>query len=254
MAVAGLLSACKKDKTSASEQTVPAATGLRLVHSSYVSNATPVDLYVDDAKLTASGAISFFNASGYFPLTAGSRKISARTTAGVVVADTIINIVDGKQYSFFIKDRSWVDPVTTVVSTLKTGLAGIVDNSTSAPLDGMAKVRFVNTSSLPLNASLAQLTFVQIKPADSVPATVTITQTLSGLLVGSEYASFPAGQITIRTYGATSSGAVLDPTYNVEITTTLEAGKLYTLFAVSTPYTIKTLTKAPYAVKLLTNN
>jgi len=248
-----LASSCKKDKTSA-QANVTAATGLRLVHSSYISNTTPVDLYVDDVKLTSSGAVAFSNASSYYPLTSGSKKISAKTNTGTVLADTTINIMDGTQYSFFIKDRLWTNTVTTVTAPLKTGLIAVADNNTSVPDAGTAKVRFVNMSSQPLNSSLGLLTFLQINPAGGTTATTTLTQTLGLNVFSSTYASFTAGSVTFRVYGATSAAALLDPVNTADLTATLEAGKLYTLYAVSTQYTVKTPTKSPLALKLVVNN
>ncbi|GAB3912717.1 DUF4397 domain-containing protein [Mucilaginibacter boryungensis] len=247
-----LAPACKKDKTT-NQGNVTAATSLRLVHSSYNNNATPADLYVDDVKLTTGGAVAFSNASSYYPLTNGSRKISAKTNTGAVLADTTLNIADGIQYSFFIKDRLWTN-ATNITTTLKTGLIAVADNNTTAPDAGTAKVRFVNMSSQPLNAPLGLLTFLQVNTVGSTAATTTLTQALGLKLFSSDYASLPASSVTFRVYGATSAAALLDPVNTVDLTASLEAGKLYTLYAVSTQYTVKTATKSPLALKLVANN
>jgi hypothetical protein len=243
-----LITSCKKDDDTPAEDFIKAQTSLRLIHSSYISSASAVDLYVDDVKLNTSAAVQFSNPTSYFPLSSGSRKISVKSAGGFVVADTIINIRDGQQYSLFIKDRSSITEGTLAVVVLKTHLVPVVDNSTSAPAAGKAKVRFVNMSSQPLNSTQSPMTYYIVNPAGSPTATTVITQALGGdsRTFGSEYSSFDAGQITFRAQSVSPS--------IVDLTTTLEAGKLYTIYTVSTEHTVRTPTKSPISLKVLVNN
>jgi hypothetical protein len=241
-----LLSSCEKDAPE--EELIKAQTSLRLVHSSYNSRASAADLYVDDVKLNTSAALQYLNSTSYFPIASGSRKISVKHAGGTMVADTTINIGEGKQYSLFIKDRSYVTEGTLETVPLNTHITAVVDNSTSAPAEGKAKVRFVNMSSMPLNTVNNHMTFLTVNPAGSSAPTTVITQTLGLDLrtFASEYSSYDAGQITFRAQSV--SPAIVD------LTTTLEAGKLYTLYVVSTEFTVKTPTKSPIALKIIPNN
>lgn len=247
MAAALLLPSCEKDEDTPKEELIKAQTSLRFLHSSYKFNTSPVDLYVDDVKLNTSGALQFSNSTTYFPVASGSKKISVKHAGGTIVADTTINIADGKQYSLFIKDRSFVAEGTLEIVPLNTHVVAVVDNSTSAPAEGKAKVRFVNMDSMPLNSINGHMTFLTVNPAGSSAPTTVITQTLGQDLrtFGSEYSSFDAGQITFRAQSVSPSIA--------DLTTTLEAGKLYTLYVVSTGEIVKTPTKSPILLKIIAN-
>ncbi len=248
-------SSCKKDKGEVVEDKVQAQTSIRLVHGSYLSNATPADLYVDDVKLTTA-AITFTAASAYYPTASGARKIVAKNATGTVLADTTINIAEGNQYSFFIKDRSWISAGATALKLLKTGLIPVIDNHTAPPVQGMAKVKFVNSNSQALNSFLGSLTFLLVNPGANAGTATTITQSLGigNDTIVSEYSSFQAGEITFRVHGATTIFAVLDPIYTTDLIATLEAGKLYTIYATSTPFTIKTTTKSPLQLNIIATN
>ncbi len=247
-----LTTSCKKEKDQPEEDRVQAQTSIRLVHGSYLSNAIPADLYLDDVKLTTS-AVAFSNASVYYPATSGSRKIVAKNAAGTVLADTIINIADGSQYSFFIKDRSWLNEGT--VKRFKTGLIPVVDNNTAPPIAGMAKVRFVNANSQPLNVLLGSLTFLLVNPGVNGETTTTITQSLgySYNPMESEFSNFNAGETKFRVHGATSSN-LFDPIYKTDLTATLEPGKLYTVYATSTEFTVNTTSKSPLKLTIVASN
>lgn len=248
-AMASIVTSCKKDDEAPVEDLIKASTSLRLVHSSYRSSASAVDLFVDDAKLNASTPLQFSNSSNYFPMSSGSRKITVKSVSGTTLADTVINIGDGKQYSLFIKDRSWLtEGAAPTVVPMNTHLIAVVDNSTSAPSSGKAKVRFVNMDSMPLNTTNGWMTYLTINPLGSPTPSTVITQNLGQDLrtFGSEYSSFDAGQITFRAQSISPS--------IVDLTTTLEAGKLYTLYVTSTEHLIRTPTKSPISLRILVNN
>ncbi|ACU02570.1 DUF4397 domain-containing protein [Pedobacter heparinus] len=246
LAIASSVISCKKEKDAGEEQ-IKAATSIRLVHSSFLTSTSTADLFVDDVKLNSGGAITFSGASAYFPATAGSRKIVVKNAAGVSLADTVLTISDGRQYSLFLKDRSWADAVTQIVSPLKSGLIPVIDNNTGIPAKGKAKIRFVNMSSQPLNSLAAQITFSRLDKVGSTTVSTTLTQTLGAdaLTFSSDYTTEEAGEITIRALGANSN--------TVDLTTTLEADKLYTFYVVSTQYTVKTPTKSPISLIVVQN-
>lgn len=248
IAIAILITSCKKDKEEPGEDTIKAATSLRLVHSSYQSSlSSTVDLYVDDVKLNTDGPIAFPAASGYFPAVSGSRKIVVKDASGTSIADTVINIVEGNQYSLFVKDRSYVDETSLVVIPLKNGLIPVTDNNTSAPAAGKAKVRFVNTSSQPINSTAGRITFSRLTVSGNTTFVTPITQTLGldNTIFSSDYSTEDAGEIRFRAAGANSNV--------IDLTATLEAGKLYTLYVVSTEFIVKTPTKSPISLIMVEN-
>jgi hypothetical protein len=255
LALVFLASSCKDDDDDA-EPLVTAATGIRLIHGAYLTATTPADLYIDDVKVTTSGTIMFPNASAYYPLATGSRKLVAKSATGTILADTTLNVADGTQYSLFIRDRSFVNPTTTLVEVLKRGLVPVPDNNTTVPAAGTAKVRFVNMSSQPINAFLMVQSFLLVNPTGSVSPTTALTQ---GLGVGnavlfSDYISFPAGAVTLRVHGAVTATNFYDTTNTTDLTTTLQPGKLYTVYATSTQYTVRTPTKSPLTLNIVANN
>lgn len=247
LAIASSVISCKKDKESPGEALIKAETSIRLVHSSFLTSTATADVFVDDVKLNAGGSVSFSGASAYFPTTSGSRKIVVKDAAGVSLADTVLTILDGRQYSLFLKDRSWADPVTQAISPLKSGLIPVIENNTSAPVSGKAKIRFVNMSSQPLNSLAAHLTFSRLTKVGNTTTATTLTQLLGAdaITFSSEYTTQDAGEITIRAVGANSN--------TVDLTTTLAADKLYTFYVVSTQYTVKTPTKSPISLIVVQN-
>ncbi len=248
MAIASSITSCEKDKDEPGEDIINAATSMRLVHSSYLSSIlSTVNLYVDDVKLNTDGPIVFPGASGYFPATSGSRKIEVKDLSGASIADTLINIVEGKQYSLFIKDRSWIDETSLIVTPLKSGLIAVTDNNTIAPVAGKAKVRFVNASSQPINSTVGRITFSRLTVLGNTTFVTPITQTLGldNTTFSSDYSTEDAGLVSFRAASANSNV--------IDLTTTLEAGKLYTLYVVSTEFTVKTPTKSPISLIMLEN-
>lgn len=245
-----LFSSCKDKNEEVTPDQVSAATGLRLVHSSFQNSATPVDLFIDDKKMTTA-TVAYLNTSTIYQLPSGSHKISAKTSTGTVIADTTVHISDATQYSFFIKDRTWTKE--TITTNLKTGFVAVPDNNTATPAAGMAKIRFVNASSAPLNGPTGSLSFSQVTVNGNLTTSKVITQSLglSNSRMYSEYLSVVPGTYTFRVNASTTS--VLDPTYQFETTVTLEANKLYTGFGTSTQYTVKTPSKSPVSMTVIPN-
>jgi hypothetical protein len=246
------VSSCKDDKDEVSPSNISLPTGVRLVHSSFKNSATPVDLFIDDTKATTSNTVANQAVSSVYALSAGSHKITAKTGTGTVVADTTLTIADATQYSFYIKDRAWT--TGTVTAALKTGFVAVPDNNTTAPDAGMAKIRFVNSGSGPLNGPTGSFTFSRVAFSGYTTAATVLTQSL-GTANGkmySEYVSLAAGTYTFRLNPA-SATAVIDPLIFWEVTFTLEAGKLYTGFGTSTQYTVKTPSKSPVWLTIIPN-
>lgn len=261
------ITSCKKDDE-APANVVEAPTSIRFVNSTFLRSPfspgntpdmSPIDLYVDNVKITTS-SIAFSNVSAYFPATSGSKKIEVKS-GSTLIADTVLNIIDGRRYTLFIKDRSWQYPENTTTTPptpitvvhLKRAIIPVIDNNTSAPAAGQAKVRFINMSSLPLNVFQSSITFLRVNAPGSPTPTTVLTQSLGNNILGSDFSALDAGSVTFRAHGANSS-AILDATYMTELTTTLEAGKLYTVYVMSTENVVKTITKSPILLKIVENN
>ncbi|MDQ7948541.1 MAG: DUF4397 domain-containing protein [Pedobacter sp.] len=246
------LSSCKDNDDESKPKNVTAATGMRLVHSSFKNSATPVDIFIDDTKANTSATIAYLGASPIYPLSAGSHKIVAKTNTGTVVADTTMTIADATQYSFFIKDRAWT--TGTVTAALKTGFVAVPDNNTTAPDAGMAKVRFVNASSGPLNGPTGTMNFSKVTIIGNLLTSTVITQSLGvgNSRMYSEYMMLEPGTYTFRVNPA-SPTAVIDAVNFWEINVTVEADKLYTCFATSTASTVKTPSKSPVWLTMIPN-
>lgn len=186
-------SSCKKeeDKTYAK---------VLVTHAS--PNAPGVDLLVDGAKQN-SAALTFPNNTGYLSVESGARNIKVNvsgTTTTVINAD--LNLEEGKNYSVFAVDS--VSKISAVVLT----------DDLTAPAAGKAHVRFVHLSP---NAPAVDV---------AVAATGAV---VFGNKAFKEYTAFTpldAGSynLDVRVAG-TSTVALTLPTI------TLEAGKIYTVFA-----------------------
>ncbi|HEY0768733.1 MAG TPA: hypothetical protein VGD31_00180, partial [Sphingobacteriaceae bacterium] len=72
-----IVTSCKEDKNSEPD-IVPAQTGIRLVHSSFISSTSLLDLYVDNVKVNAA-SVAFLENSAYSSLGSGSKKITVKT-------------------------------------------------------------------------------------------------------------------------------------------------------------------------------
>lgn len=230
-----LITSCKEDKNSDPE-IVPGQTGIRLVHSSFISNSSLLDLYVDDAKVNTQ-AVAYFENSAYSSLGSGNKRITVKTSTGTTIKDTTLTVKEGHQYSIFVKEwqKSESDNSTPPILTL-TQVKSIVisdDNNTGVPAAGTAKVRFVNASttgsSLYSSSSPAAI-FLKVNAPGSSTLTDFLTYNLTN--VASDFLTLNAGVITFRATVLNTLGTAI--TVNMP-ETMLQAGKLYILYVVGTP-------------------
>ena len=191
-----LISSCKKD-----EQTdIHSHANVLVTHAS--PDAPGVDLLVDDSKQNSS-ALTFPNNTGYLQVEAGNRNIKVNvsgTSTTVIEAD--LALAKDMNYSVFAVDS--VSKISAVVLT---------DDLTS-PAAGKAHVRFIHLS-------------------PNAPA-VDIAVASSGAVVFgnksfkefTDFTPLDAGtyNLDVRVAG-TSTVALVLPAI------TLEAGKIYTVFA-----------------------
>jgi hypothetical protein len=187
-----LVSSCKKEEHSHSN--------VMVVHAS--PDAPGVDLLVDDSKQN-SAALGFPSNTGYLEVESGTRNIKVNvsgTTTTVIEADLM-----------FTKDMSYsifaVDSVSTISPLVLT-------DDLTAPAAGKAHVRFVHLS-------------------PDAPAVDVAVASSGAVVFGNkafkEYTAFTpldAGNynLDVRVAGTTTVALVLP-------TITLEAGKIYTVFA-----------------------
>lgn len=226
------LISCDKDKDAASA-VIAVPTGVRLIHSSAISDASLLDLFVDDVKLN-NQSIAYSGSSAYFDATSGTKKITVKTAAGLVLKDTIINIKDGHRYSFYIKEWQLGSPTANPpISTPVKELVVADDSNTQAPDPGKAKVRFVNavtTGSSLYSSSRQAAIFLRVNPIGAVAATDFMTYNLTH--TASDFLTLNAGEITFRATVPNSMATVITVTMAA---TTLEAGKLYTVYLIGSP-------------------
>lgn len=192
-AVVFSLSSCEKEETKTFANVLVA-------HAS--PNAPGVDLLVDGAKQN-SAALTFPNNTSYLKVEAGARNIKVNVTGtSTTVINADLTLEKDKNYSVFAVDS--VSKISAIV---------LADDLT-APASGKAHVRFVHLSP---NA-----------PAVDV-AVASSGAVVFGNKAFKEYTAFTpldAGSynLDVRVAG-TSTVALVLPTI------TLEAGKIYTVFA-----------------------
>jgi len=188
-----ILPSCKKEE-------VKTYANVLVTHAS--PNAPGVDLLVD-SKVVNSAALNFPNNTGYLAVESGTRNIKVNasgTTTTVINAD--LTFEKDKNYSIFAVDS--LSKISAIVLT----------DDLTAPASGKAHVRFVHLS-------------------PNAPA-VDIAVASSGAVVFSnksfkEYTAFTpldAGSynLDVRVAGTTTVALTLP-------TITLEAGKIYTVYA-----------------------
>jgi len=194
MSSAVLFTSCKK------EEDVHEHANVMVVHAS--PDAPGVDLLVDDVKKN-SAALNFPNNTGYLELEAGTRNLKvnvAGTTTTVINAD--VPFTKDMSYSVFAVDS------VSVISAI------VLTDDLTAPAAGKAHVRFVHLS----------------PDAPAVDVAVASTgDIVFGNKAFKEYTAFTpldagAYNLDVRVAG-TSTVALVLPTI------TLEAGKIYTVFA-----------------------
>ena len=194
MSSAVLFTSCKK------EEDVHEHANVMVVHAS--PDAPGVDLLVDDVKKN-SAALNFPNNTGYLELEAGTRNLKvnvAGTTTTVINAD--VPFTKDMSYSVFAVDS------VSVISAI------VLTDDLTAPAAGKAHVRFVHLS----------------PDAPAVDVAVASTgDIVFGNKAFKEYTAFTpldagAYNLDVRVAG-TSTVALVLPTI------TLEAGKIYTVYA-----------------------
>ncbi len=185
---------CKKDE--------PAASTAKLLVTHASPDAPGVDLLVDNVKQNTTGALTFPNSTAYITLNSGARgiKVNAAGTATSVINATL-NFEKDKNYSLFAVDS--LSKISTVFLT----------DDLSAPATGKAHVRFVHLSP---NAPAVDI-------AVRGGAVVFANTTFKG---SKPFTPLDAGtyNLDVRVAG-TSTVALELPAI------TLEAGKIYTVFA-----------------------
>lgn len=191
-------SSCNKDE----ENTTPAKTlaKVMVVHAS--PNAPAVDLLVDDTKVNTTG-LGFPNNTGYLDITAGKRNIKVNPTGtmtSVIAAD--LDFTKDMNYTIFAVDS--VSKISALVLT----------DDLTAPAAGKAHVRFVHLS-------------------PDAPAVDVAVASSGAVVFGNKkfkeytnYTPLDAGDynLDVRVAGTTTVALVLPKI-------TLEAGKIYTVFA-----------------------
>jgi hypothetical protein len=194
MSSAVLFTSCKK------EEDVHEHANVMVVHAS--PDAPGVDLLVDDVKKN-SAALNFPNNTGYLELEAGTRNLKvnvAGTTTTVINAD--VPFTKDMSYSVFAVDS------VSVISAI------VLTDDLTAPAAGKAHVRFVHLS----------------PDAPAVDVAVASTgDVVFGNKAFKEYTAFTpldagAYNLDVRVAGTTTVALVLP-------TITLEAGKIYTVYA-----------------------
>lgn len=191
-----LVSSCKKDETIIEQSYA----NVLVTHTS--PDAPGVDLLVDNSKQN-SAALTYPNNTGYLKVTSGTRNIKVNVTGtSTTVIEANLALTKDMNYSIFAVDS--VSKISAVVIT----------DDLTAPAAGKAHVRFIHLS-------------------PNAPA-VDIAVASSGAVVFGnktfkEYTPFTpldAGtyNLDVRVAG-TSTVALVLPAI------TLEAGKIYTVFA-----------------------
>ncbi len=189
-----LFTSCKKDED------VHEHANVMVVHAS--PDAPGVDLLVDDVKKN-SAALNFPNNTGYLELEPGTRNLKvnvAGTSTTVINAD--VPFTKDMSYSVFAVDS------VSVISAI------VLTDDLTAPAAGKAHVRFVHLS----------------PDAPAVDVAVASSGTVVfGNKAFKEYTAFTpldagAYNLDVRVAGTTTVALVLP-------TITLEAGKIYTVFA-----------------------
>lgn len=233
------LTSCKDETVE--PEIVPGKTSIRLAHSSEISNASQLELFFDGVKVTAQ-PVAFPEVSEYLPVTDGQKTIMIKTVSGAVLKDTTIAVKEGHQYTVFAKE--WLKQNLNEVITIKTAVV-TDDNNTTIPEAGKAKVRFVNSlgSNDFVTSSLWVASFLKVNSPNPFLSEEYVTFNLSG---ASDFVTINAGAIRFK---ATSLNSVNTAVSVIMPETTIEAGKLYTLYLIGAPGTPSTM-----QLKLAANN
>ena len=248
-----ILNACSKVEPTP-EVVISVSTGLRLVHSSAISEGTKFDLYVDDVKVTGS-ALAYQQNSPYLPITEGNRKIAVKTEAGALVKDTLLNVSASRRYSIFVKEWNKTGSGSPSTPIAVKSLVIADDFNTTAAPTGKIKLRFVNAATTGNSLTAAAVIpgiFQRINPAGSSPATDVFTYNLVNL--ASDYLTLRTGPVTLS---ATAPNTADVQVFAASLPTTFESGKLYTLYLTGSPGGISsggTTISSSLALKVIENN
>lgn len=189
---------CSDDNPAA--PTTPTTARVEVVHAS--PNAPAVDLVIDNAATPAVQDLAFPDNTGYVALTAGTRNVKvnvANTTTTVIDAD--LTLTAGKAYSVFA-----IDSVSSIEAL-------VVEDNLAAPAAGKTHIRFLHLS--------------PDAPAVDVAldggAVVFSNVAFRGY---TDFTPLDAGNydLEVRVAGTVNVALDLPPL-------TLEAGKIYTVFA-----------------------
>ena len=187
-----LFSSCSKDEDLAQANVL-------VIHAS--PDAPGVDLLVDDVKQNTS-ALTYPQNTGYLKVNAGSRNLKvnvAGTTTTVINAN--VTLEQDKSYSVF------------AIDSVKKISAVVVADDLSTPAAGKAHVRFIHLSPNAPAVDIAVDGGAVVFPNTSFK-------------VGTAFTPLDAGtyDLEVRVAGTQTVALDLDPL-------TLEAGKIYTVFA-----------------------
>lgn len=197
-ASAFLLLSCNKDDSTST----PTKTFAKVLVAHASPNAPAVDILVDNSKVNSTG-LGYPNNTGYLNVESGKRNIKVNasgTLTSVITAD--IDFTKDKNYSIFAIDS------VSKISAL------VVEDDLTAPASGKAHVRFIHLS-------------------PNAPAVDVAVASSGSVVFGNkkfkEYTSFTpldAGDynLDVRVAGTSSVALVLPKI-------TLQAGKIYTIFA-----------------------
>lgn len=189
--------ACKDDD----DDPAPALTyaNMMVIHAS--PDAPGVDLLIDNVKAN-NAAINYPSNTPYFPVASGNRNVKVNVTGtSTTVIDATLPLVSGKNYSVFA-----IDSVASIDAL-------VIEDDLTTPATGKAHVRFVHLSS----------------DAPAVDVAIDGGAVVFGDYSYEEYSSFTpldAGtyDLEVRVAGTSIVALDLDPI-------TLQAGKIYTVFA-----------------------
>lgn len=196
-----VFSACKKDKD-------PGKANVMVVHAS--PDAPGVDLLVDNVKINSS-ALTFPNNTGYVSVNEGTRNIkvnAAGTSTSVINAD--VPFTANKNYSVF-----------AYKAVAQIG-AIVVEDNLATPAVGKAHIRFFHLSPDAPGVDVGVLNGSTFTPVFSNRS----FETQTSAAANAAFTPVDAGTYTFQVRVAgTATAALTIPGV------TLEAGKIYTVFA-----------------------
>jgi hypothetical protein len=178
---------------------VTETTNVRVIHAS--PDAPGVDVLVDDVKVNTA-ALTFPNSTDYLKVKVGKRgvKVNASGTTNTVI-NASLDILSGKNYSVFAGDV-----------LAKIG-AVVLEDDLTAPAAGKAHVRFVHLSPDAPAVDIAARGGAVVFPNVAFKGSTKFTPLDAG-----------SYNLDVRVAGTTNVALALPAI-------TLEAGKIYTVFA-----------------------